>query len=67
MALSLLVEGKLVLGVMACPNLKNHKSSSPSSDKVGCLFFAAAGEGAYVQSLEGDSPPQKVLSDFNVP
>uniref|UniRef100_A0A1J3HDH9 3'(2'),5'-bisphosphate nucleotidase n=1 Tax=Noccaea caerulescens TaxID=107243 RepID=A0A1J3HDH9_NOCCA len=59
-ALSLLVEGKLVLGVMACPNLENHKSSSPSSDKVGCLFFATAGEGAYVQSLEGDSPPQKV-------
>jgi 3'(2'), 5'-bisphosphate nucleotidase/inositol polyphosphate 1-phosphatase len=56
-ALALLVEGKVVLGVMACPKLENHKSSSS-----GCLFFATVGEGAYVQSLEGDShPPQKVL------
>ncbi|AED91370.1 unnamed protein product [Arabidopsis thaliana] len=55
-ALALLVEGKVVLGVMACPKLENHKSSSS-----GCLFFATVGEGAYVQSLEGDShPPQKV-------
>lgn len=65
-ALSLLVEGKVVLGVMACPNLENHKSSS--SDKIGCLFFATTGKGAYVQSLEGDShPPEKVSSAFNVP
>ncbi|VVB13780.1 unnamed protein product [Arabis nemorensis] len=57
-ALSLLVEGKLVLGVMACPNLANNKSSS---DKTGCLFFATAGKGAYVQSLDGDShSPEKV-------
>ncbi|XP_010452906.1 PREDICTED: probable SAL4 phosphatase isoform X1 [Camelina sativa] len=58
-ALALLVEGKVVLGVMACPKLENHKSAS--SGKVGCLFFATEGEGAYVQSLEGDShPPEKV-------
>lgn len=66
MALALLVEGKVVLGIMACPKLENHKSSS--LDKDGCLFFATAGEGAYVQSLEGDShPPEKVNSAFNVP
>lgn len=60
MALALLVEGKVVLGVMACPKLENHKSCS--SDKHGCLFFATAGAGAYVQSLEGDThPPEKVF------
>ncbi|XP_010546328.1 PREDICTED: probable SAL3 phosphatase [Tarenaya hassleriana] len=62
--LALLVEGKVVLGVMACPRLPlestafNIQKSSPG--KVGCLFFAAIGSGTYAQSLNGLSPPEKV-------
>lgn len=65
--LALLVDGKVVLGVMACPKLPlastaagiNANKSSP--EKVGCLFFGAVGTGAYVQSLNAlDSPPVKV-------
>lgn len=63
----MLVEGKVVLGVMACPKLplastagsNTHNKTSP--EKVGCLFFGAVGTGAYVQSLNAlDSPPVKV-------
>ncbi|KAH0856553.1 hypothetical protein HID58_084814 [Brassica napus] len=47
-ALGLLEEGKVVLGVLACPNLplasiagdKKNKKNSSSSDEKGCLFYA---------------------------
>ncbi|KAJ0242167.1 SAL2 phosphatase [Hirschfeldia incana] len=63
--LALLVDGKVVLGVMACPNLPLASSAVDETDmssqeNVGCLFFATSGSGAYVQPLEGQSPPQKV-------
>ncbi|KAI8540650.1 hypothetical protein RHMOL_Rhmol08G0003000 [Rhododendron molle] len=62
-ALALLDEGKVVLGVLACPNLPllpigSHDDPS-SHDKVGCLFFSQVGAGTEVQSLDG-SPPIKV-------
>ncbi|XP_010484168.1 PREDICTED: probable SAL3 phosphatase [Camelina sativa] len=62
--LALLVEGKVVLGVMACPKLPfssttgNTLKSSP--EKVGCLFYGSVGTGTYVQSLSVDSLPVKV-------
>ncbi|KAA8531083.1 hypothetical protein F0562_005792 [Nyssa sinensis] len=62
-ALALLDEGKVALGVLACPNLplssigSNSQHSSP--DKVGCLFSAKVGAGTDMQSL-GGSPPIKV-------
>ncbi|XP_031281853.1 SAL1 phosphatase-like [Pistacia vera] len=59
-ALALLDEGKVVLGVLACPNLPlasicgdYHKSSN---NEVGCLFYAEVGAGTYMQSLNGSSP-----------
>ncbi|CAH2043591.1 unnamed protein product [Thlaspi arvense] len=66
-ALGLLEEGKVVLGVLACPNLplasiagnSNNKSSS-SSDEIGCLFFATIGSGTYMQPLDSKSDPVKV-------
>ncbi|GMY12497.1 SAL1 phosphatase-like [Fagus crenata] len=62
-ALALLDEGKVVLGVLACPNLPfasiSGDSQHSSHDEVGCLFFAQVGAGTYMQSLEGYSP-QKV-------
>ncbi|XP_010547671.1 PREDICTED: SAL2 phosphatase-like isoform X2 [Tarenaya hassleriana] len=59
--LALLVEGQVVLGVMACPNLPLAcDTQKPSSDEVGCLFSATKGDGSYVQPLKGDGTPQKV-------
>ncbi|XP_010521143.1 PREDICTED: SAL1 phosphatase [Tarenaya hassleriana] len=64
-ALALLEEGKVVLGVLACPNLPlasiagdNNKNSS--SDQTGCLFFATVGSGTYMQLLDAESSPVKV-------
>ncbi|GAA0157312.1 phosphatase [Lithospermum erythrorhizon] len=55
-ALGLLDEGKVVLGVLACPNLPITSVAShdqpTSEDKVGCLFSAQVGEGTYMQSLD---------------
>ncbi|VVB17949.1 unnamed protein product [Arabis nemorensis] len=65
-ALGLLEEGKVVLGVLACPNLPlasiagNNSSKNSSSNKIGCLFFATIGSGTYMQLLDSKSPPVKV-------
>ncbi|CAN8264458.1 unnamed protein product [Cochlearia groenlandica] len=58
--LALLVEGEVVLGVMACPNLPFDSADKSFQETVGCLFFATMGLGAYVQPLKGNFPPQKV-------
>ncbi|CAN6567605.1 unnamed protein product [Malus baccata var. baccata] len=56
-ALGLLDEGKVVLGVLACPNLPlasiSGNNQHSSYDKVGCLFFATVGTGTYMQPLDG--------------
>uniref|UniRef100_A0A804RDE3 3'(2'),5'-bisphosphate nucleotidase n=1 Tax=Zea mays TaxID=4577 RepID=A0A804RDE3_MAIZE len=61
-ALGLLDEGKVVLGVLGCPNLPlkstNKNNSSSFGDRIGSLFFATIGCGAQVEALEG-SEPQK--------
>lgn len=59
-ALALLDEGKVVLGVLGCPNLPlapigSHDQHS-SNDKVGCLFSAEVGAGTEMQSLDGSFP-----------
>ncbi|BFG30250.1 hypothetical protein CerSpe_165250 [Prunus speciosa] len=58
-ALALLDEGKVVLGVLACPNLTltsiSGENQQSSQDKVGCLFFATVGTGTYMQPLDGSS------------
>lgn len=68
-ALGLLEEGKVVLGVLACPNLPlasiagdNNKdsSSSSSSEEKGCLFYATIGSGTYMQPLDSKTDPVKV-------
>ncbi|XP_066357756.1 3'(2'),5'-bisphosphate nucleotidase isoform X2 [Miscanthus floridulus] len=63
-ALALLDDGKVVLGVLACPNLPlssiNNLNGNSSGDQVGALFSATIGCGAEVESLYG-SPPQKKL------
>ena len=68
-ALALLDEGRVVLGVLGCPNLPftsvSNLGGSSSGDQTGALFSAAIGCGAEVQSLDG-SPPQKVITTFNL-
>ncbi|KAF0888145.1 hypothetical protein E2562_010843 [Oryza meyeriana var. granulata] len=62
-ALALLDEGKVVLGVLACPNLSlgsiGNLNGGSSGDQVGALFSATIGCGAEVESLQG-SPPEKI-------
>ncbi|RWR90215.1 SAL1 phosphatase-like protein isoform X1 [Cinnamomum micranthum f. kanehirae] len=63
-ALALLDEGNVMLGVLACPNLplpttgQSHQHSLQS--QVGCLFSARVGAGTYMEFLDG-SPPTKKL------
>ncbi|CAN0873689.1 SAL1 phosphatase [Linum grandiflorum] len=61
-ALALLDEGKVVLGVLGCPNLPltsiANANQQPTPGEVGCLFSAKVGAGTYMQSLEGDSVVQ---------
>ncbi|MED6109785.1 Ca(2+)-binding ATP:ADP antiporter sal1 [Stylosanthes scabra] len=69
-ALGLLHEGKVVLGVLACPNLPltsigNNQQSS--SNEVGCLFFAKVGDGAYMQSLNGSTHVKVHVTDTGNP
>ncbi|KAF8411712.1 hypothetical protein HHK36_004270 [Tetracentron sinense] len=59
-ALALLDEGKVVLGVLACPNLSlapiGNDDQHSSQNQVGCLFSAKVGDGTDMQSLDGSSP-----------
>ncbi|GMN24329.1 hypothetical protein TIFTF001_050316 [Ficus carica] len=73
-ALALLDEGKVVLGVLACPNLplasigtNNKHSSESSNEKVGCLFSAKVGEGTFMHSLDGSSLIKVHVSDIENP
>ncbi|EPS60422.1 hypothetical protein M569_14381, partial [Genlisea aurea] len=59
-ALALLDQGKVVLGVLACPNLPLSSPSvskndprPPPDEKLGCLFSARLGDGTYMQSFDG--------------
>ncbi|GMI99311.1 HIGH EXPRESSION OF OSMOTICALLY RESPONSIVE GENES 2, suppressors of PIN1 overexpression 1 [Hibiscus trionum] len=58
-ALALLDGGKVVLGVLACPNLPLTSISAAGQlspdNEVGCLFFAEVGGGTYMQPLDGSS------------
>lgn len=59
-ALALLDEGRVVLGVLACPNLPQasigHPYQNSLQTQVGCLFSARIGAGTDMQLLHGSSP-----------
>lgn len=62
-ALALLDQGKVVLGVLACPNLPLAPIGVQSSgSQTGCLFSAVIGNGTFMESLDGSSSPIKVCS-----
>ena len=50
-ALALIVDGEVKLGVLGCPNLPQ-KWDAPQAQQ-GCLFVAERGKGAWMLSLEG--------------
>ena len=50
-ALALIENGEVVLGVLGCPNLPID-SGAPDGER-GCLFVAVKGEGAFVRPLAG--------------
>jgi 3'(2'), 5'-bisphosphate nucleotidase len=47
-ALALIADGDVVVGVLGCPNLEHSPGSS-----TGCIFSSALGQGATMQSLGG--------------
>ncbi len=49
-ALALIENGEVVLGVLGCPNLP-HDAKNPDGPK-GCLFIAVKGEGATMRTIE---------------
>lgn len=51
--LALIVNSRVELGVMGCPNL-HVSSSNPSGDR-GCIFVAARGQGAYQLPLSSSN------------
>ncbi|XP_078156702.1 3'(2'),5'-bisphosphate nucleotidase 1-like [Carex rostrata] len=61
-ALALLDQGKVVLGVLGCPNLPlaSIQNTNQNVEQIGCLFSAIVGKGALVQSLDEGSSPTKI-------
>jgi 3'(2'), 5'-bisphosphate nucleotidase len=52
-ALALIEEGRVVLGVMGCPSLPLH--SLKEQDSRGCLFVAVKGGGSFMRGIEDPS------------
>ncbi|KAL9248566.1 3'(2'),5'-bisphosphate nucleotidase 1-like protein, partial [Drosera capensis] len=63
-ALALLDEGKVVLGILACANLPLSRigveNTESSNAEVSCLFYDVVGIGTYMQPLHGSSPQNMV-------
>ena len=55
-ALALIVDGEVKLGVLGCPNLRQ-KWDDPQAQH-GCLFVAERGKGAWMLSLDGEFSEQ---------
>ena len=55
-ALALIVDGEVKLGVLGCPNLRQ-KWDDPQAQR-GCLFVAERGKGAWMLSLDGEFSEQ---------
>lgn len=61
-ALALVEDGKVILGVLGCPDLA--RTTGSREDEVGCLFVAVRGEGTFECGLEqGDEHPVRVAGD----
>lgn len=59
-ALALIINGEVKLGVLGCPNLPQ-KLNDPQAQR-GCLFVAERGQGTRMLSLDGQSSEQICIS-----
>ncbi|XP_076933782.1 3'(2'),5'-bisphosphate nucleotidase 1-like [Bidens hawaiensis] len=69
-ALGMLDEGKVVLGVLACPNLPLESITSGNqnaANKAGCLFSAQLACGTYMESLDGSQNVKVHVSNTENP
>ncbi len=64
-ALALIENGKVVFGVLGCPQLAFDTSNADHS--IGCLFYAARGEGVYISDLENQNERPIKVSDIQRP
>ena len=60
-ALALIENGKVVLGVLGCPNLPTDPAN-PDSEK-GCILFAVQGQGAFQAPLSDISAARSISTD----
>lgn len=56
-SLALIIEGKIELGVLGCPNLG---ATVDAATTAGSLFYAIRGQGAFALPLDGDGTPQRI-------
>jgi 3'(2'), 5'-bisphosphate nucleotidase len=71
-ALSLLIDGRVVLGVLGCPNLPVTLSAPADGlvsrvSSAGCLFVAVEGQGAYVRTLDDPYEHRISVADISDP
>jgi len=65
LALALIEEGEVVLGVLGCPNLSINEFHTDIAK--GCLFVAVKGQGTYVRSLDEEVERRIKVSDIDDP
>ena len=64
-ALALIEEGEVTLGVMGCPSLPLH--SLQEKDPLGCLFVAVKGEGTFTRGLDDPAEMKIAVSSLSDP
>jgi len=64
-ALALIEDGEIVLGVMGCPNLPVDPARPDGS--AGCLFYAVRGQGAFVRAMDGGAAQPIRVADTSDP
>ncbi|MBN1465567.1 3'(2'),5'-bisphosphate nucleotidase [candidate division KSB1 bacterium] len=64
-ALALLEDGEVKVGVLGCPNLPA-KNDDPAAG-TGCLFYATKGGGAFMSDLRGSTSRQIHVDDLRDP
>lgn len=60
-ALALIEDGEVVLGVLGCPNMP--VNGADASQGQGCIFSAAKGQGAWQHALDNPGTPQRISVD----
>lgn len=64
-ALALIENGLIQLGLMACPNL--YPDRERTDERKGCIFFALKGKGAFQIELEGEMKQPLCVSKVDTP